>query len=169
MTRMTRTDCTVVCKLIDTHTQLNIVATEVKRSQIGDAVSSSWAALAAEENSQGRGIGALLVEVEAGPGGGGGRGIEGGKRAGGGDRGGAGVFNSENKWEDLLAMYTDRENELSQTNRGVRGVCVGVVPRIQSKLLRAPRAPWEEAPARPPNPGKQGNGESYVMVQGSAG
>ena len=27
--------------------------------------------------------------------------------------------------------------ELSQTNRGVGGVCVGVVPRVQSKLSRA--------------------------------
>ena len=31
----------------------------------------------------------------------------------------------------------DREIELSQTNRGVGGVCVGVVPRVRSKLLRA--------------------------------
>ena len=31
----------------------------------------------------------------------------------------------------------DREIELSQTNRAVGGVCVGVVPRVQSKLSRA--------------------------------
>ena len=31
----------------------------------------------------------------------------------------------------------DREIELSQTNRGVGGVCVGVIPRVQSKLSRA--------------------------------
>ena len=31
----------------------------------------------------------------------------------------------------------DGEIELSQTNRGVRVVCVGVVPRVQSKLSRA--------------------------------
>ena len=30
-----------------------------------------------------------------------------------------------------------REIELSQTNRGVGGVCVGVVPRVRSKLSRA--------------------------------
>ena len=30
-----------------------------------------------------------------------------------------------------------RESELSQTNRGVGGVCVGVVPRVQSKLSHA--------------------------------
>ena len=29
------------------------------------------------------------------------------------------------------------EIELSQTNRGVEGVCVGVVPRVQSRLSRA--------------------------------
>ena len=57
--------------------ELKIVATEAKRSQIEDAVGSSWAALAAEEDPQGRGIGTLLVE--AGAGGGGGRGGGGGE------------------------------------------------------------------------------------------
>ena len=66
--------------------ELKIVATEAKRSQIEDAVGSSWAALAAEEDPQGGGIGTLLVE--AGAGGGGGRGGGGGERGGGG-RGGA--------------------------------------------------------------------------------
>ena len=64
-----------------THTleELKIVATEAKRSQIEDAVGSSWAALAAEEDPQGRGTGTLLVEAGAGGGGGGeGRGGEGG-------------------------------------------------------------------------------------------
>ena len=65
--------------------ELKIVATEAKRSQIEDAVGSSWAALAAEEDPQGRGIGTLLVEVGAG--GGGGRG--GGGREG---RGGEGAW-----------------------------------------------------------------------------
>ena len=50
--------------------ELKIVATEAKKSQIEDAVGSSWAALAAEEDPQGRGIGTLLVEAEAGGGGG---------------------------------------------------------------------------------------------------
>ena len=50
------------------------VATEAKRSQIEDTVGSSWAALAAEEDPQGRGIVTLLVEAGAGGGGGGGRG-----------------------------------------------------------------------------------------------
>ena len=36
-----------------------------------------------------------------------------------------------------MATQPDRENELSQTNRGVGGVCVGVVPHVQSKLSRA--------------------------------
>ena len=41
------------------------------------------------------------------------------------------------QWEDPMATQSDREIEVSQTNRGVGGVCVGVVPRVQSKL-RAP-------------------------------
>ena len=53
-------------------------------TQIEDAVGSSWAALAAEEDPQGRGIGTLLVEAGAGGGGGEGRGGRGG---GGGGRG----------------------------------------------------------------------------------
>ena len=63
--------------------ELKIVATEAKRSQIEDAVGSSWA-LAAEEDSLGRGIGTLLVEAGAGGGGGGGGGV------------GAGMLDSEN-------------------------------------------------------------------------
>ena len=46
------------------------MATEAKRSQIEDAVGSSWAALAVEENPQGKGIGTLLVRAGAGGGGG---------------------------------------------------------------------------------------------------
>ena len=56
--------------------ELKTVATEAKRSQIEDAAGSSWAALAAEEDPQERGIGTLLVEAGAGGGGGGGRGGE---------------------------------------------------------------------------------------------
>ena len=78
--------------------ELKIVATEGKRSQIEDAVGSSWAALAAEEDPQGKGIRALLVEAGAG---GGGRGAGGG----GGDVG-AGVLDSENngriRWQPSL-------------------------------------------------------------------
>ena len=65
--------------------ELNVVATEAKRSRIEDAMDSSWAALAAEEDPQGRGIGTLLVEAGAGRGGGG----EGGGERGGEERGGA--------------------------------------------------------------------------------
>ena len=110
--------------------ELKTVATEAKRSQIEDAVGSSWAALAAEEDPQGRGIGTQLVE--AGARGGGGRG-------GAGERGGVGaeMLEQREQWEDLLASQPDGEIELSQTNRGVGGVCVGVVPRVQSKLSRA--------------------------------
>ena len=39
-----------------------------------------------------------------------------------------------------MATQSDKEIELSQTNRGVGGVCVGVVPRVQSKLSRAHHA-----------------------------
>ena len=85
---------------------LKIVATEAKKTQIEDAVGRSWAALAAEEDPQGRGIGTLLVEAGAG----GGRGREegrGGRVAGGREGGvGAGVLDSENngriRWQPSL-------------------------------------------------------------------
>ena len=51
-------------------------------------------------------------------------------------RGGGGDGQQE-QWEDPLGTQPDREIELSQTTRGVGGVCVGVVPRVQSKLSRA--------------------------------
>ena len=66
--------------------ELKIVATEAKRTQIEDAVGSSWAALAAEEGPQGRGTGVLLVEAGAGGGGG----------------VGAGVLDSENNGRSLI-------------------------------------------------------------------
>ena len=58
--------------------ELKAVATDAKRSQIEDAVGSSLAALAAEEDPQGRGIGTLLVEAGVGGEEGEGRGGEGG-------------------------------------------------------------------------------------------
>ena len=64
--------------------ELKIVTTEAKRSQIEDAVGSLWAALAAEEDPQGRGIGTLLVETGAGGGEGEGRGERGAGGGGGG-------------------------------------------------------------------------------------
>ena len=36
-----------------------------------------------------------------------------------------------------MATQPNREIELSQTDRGFRGVCVGVVPRVQSKISLA--------------------------------
>ena len=55
--------------------ELKTVATErANRSQIEDAMGSSWAALAVEENPHGRGIGTLVVEAGAGGWGGEGRG-----------------------------------------------------------------------------------------------
>ena len=56
--------------------ELKTVATKANRSQIKDAVGSSWAALAAEEDPQGRGIGTLQVKT--------------GVRGGGGQRAGEG-------------------------------------------------------------------------------
>ena len=114
--------------------ELKIVATEAKRSQIQDAVDSSWAALAAEEDPQGRGIGTLPVEAGAGG--------EGGERRGGrgagGERGawGRGCWTATTMGGSV-GNPAGSEIELTQTNRGVRGVCVGVVPRTQSKLSRA--------------------------------
>ena len=57
----------------------------------------------------------------------------------GGERGGreGGCVEQREQWEDQLATQPDREIELSQTNREVGGVCVGVVSRDQSKLSRA--------------------------------
>ena len=54
MTRMTGQDCAVMCNLIkaNTHTAEGCAA-QGKGSQIEDAVDSSWAALAAEEDPQG--------------------------------------------------------------------------------------------------------------------
>ena len=46
----------------------NIVATEVKKSQIEYVVGASWAALATEKDPQGKGIETLLVEAGAGGG-----------------------------------------------------------------------------------------------------
>ena len=63
--------------------ELKTVATDAKRSQIEDVMGSSWAALAAQEGPQGRGIGTQLVEAGAGGGGGGERGGEGREGEGG--------------------------------------------------------------------------------------
>ena len=73
---------------------------------------SPWAVLVAEEDPQERGIMTLLVEAKA-------EGVEG--------RGGGGVEQQE-EGEDPMATQPERESELSQTNKGVQGVCVGVVP-----------------------------------------
>ena len=50
--------------------------------------------------------------------------------------GGKGIEQRE-QWEDPLVTQPNRENELSQINGGVGDVCVGVVPRVQSKLSRS--------------------------------
>ena len=102
------------------------MAIDVERSQIEGAVESSCVALSAEEDPQGRGIGDLLVEAEAGV-------VRGRRWMGGGrETGGLGGEDVEQreKWEDSLKAQSDRENDLNQTNQGVRRVCVGVVPRV---------------------------------------
>ena len=48
----------------------------------------------------------------------------------------------------------------------MRGSCTS---RPIKALARPPRTPWEEAPARSPNPGKCTNEKSYGKAQGSAG
>ena len=63
--------------------ELKTVATEAKRSQIEDAVGSSWAALVAEEDPQGGRTGTQLVEAGAGRGAGGGGGGRGAGERGG--------------------------------------------------------------------------------------
>ena len=85
--------------------ELKTVATEVKRSQIEDTVGSSWEGLEVEEVPQEKGIGTRLIEAGAGGGGGRGgeRGAEGrGEEWGAGGRGGGGVEQRE-QWEDPLA------------------------------------------------------------------
>ena len=67
--------------------ELKTMATEVKKSQIEDAVGSSWAALAVEEDPQGGGIGTLLVLAGAGGGGGKGTRVAGRGRGEEGERG----------------------------------------------------------------------------------
>ena len=90
--------------------------------------------MAVEEDPQEAGIGTLLVEAGAGGGGGRGGGREGERGGGEGEEGGgAGVLNSEN----LLAVQSHIEDELSQTNREIGGGYVGVVPRGQLHLSRA--------------------------------
>ena len=82
--------------------ELKIVATKAKRTQIEHAVGSSWAALVAEEDPQGRGIGTLLI-VESGGGG-----EERGGRGAGGRGGavGAGVLDSENIGSCLIGALS---------------------------------------------------------------
>ena len=85
--------------------ELKTVAIKADRGQIDDAVGTSWAALAAEEDAQERGIGTLLVE--AGAGGGGGRGGEGGGREKGGGWG-RGCWTAR-RMGGSLATQLDRE------------------------------------------------------------
>ena len=73
------------------------------------------------------------------------------------------------QWEDPLASQPERENELRQTNRSVRGVCVGVKPRLQSKLSRALHAHRGKNLLQDLQKfGQHGNEDSYGEVQRSA-
>ena len=103
---------------------LKPVATDLKIRQIEDSMGRSWKALAMEEDHQGRGIGTLLNKAEA-------RKWMG--RGGQEREEGRGVEQRE-QWEDPLTTQPNRESEPGETNRYVRGVCVGVVPYVLSKL-----------------------------------
>ena len=50
---------------------------------------------------------------------------------------GGGCDEQREQSEDPLATHPDGEIELKQTNRGAGGVCVRIIPRVQSKLSRA--------------------------------
>ena len=63
-----------------------------------------------------------------------------------------------------MVTQSDREIELSQTNRGRRSLRGSCTSRPIKALVRPPRTPWEEAPARSPNPRKCGDEESYGKV-----
>ena len=105
--------------------ELKIAATKAKRSQIKDAVSSSWAALAAEEDPQGRGIGTLPVEAGAEGWGGGGEGRE---RDGGesGGRGGGGV-GQRKKWEERGSTIGEgRDMTISSPGRSPKHPLPGI-------------------------------------------
>ena len=78
--------------------ELKTVATKANRSQIKDAVGSSWAALAAEEDPQGRGIGTLQVKTGV-RGGGGGGGQERGRAGGRGGCVGGGGVGQRKQWK----------------------------------------------------------------------
>ena len=78
--------------------------------------------MAVEEDFQGTGMGSLLVEAGEGEGGRG--------RGGGGVRIERGEVELQQQREGPLATQFDGDNKLSQTNRGVQGVCEGNVPRV---------------------------------------
>ena len=139
--------------------ELKIVATEAKRSQIENAVGSSWAA-----PSGGRGPSRERDRNATGRSGSrrrGGRGAgvgEGGRGGAGGGRGawGGGVGQRE-QWEDPMATQSDREIELSQTNRGSEESAWELY-LASNQSSRAPSTHTvEEAPARSPNPRKCGD------------
>ena len=51
--------------------------------------------------------------------------------------GGGGSVEQREQWEDQVATRPGTENDLSGTNRGIGGGCVGVAPRVHSKLSHA--------------------------------
>ena len=69
---------------------------------------------------------------------------------------------------------SEGENDTSQTNRRIRGVCVEAIyaPWTIQALGCPPRArtaPWDQATGGPPKPGKEEDEESDGEVQGGAG
>ena len=75
---------------------------------------ASWEALEAKGNPQGREVETLLVVAGAE--------IEG--------RQGGGGAEQQEQWEGSLATRPKWESELSQINRSVREVCMGVVSLV---------------------------------------
>ena len=55
--------------------------------------------------------------------------------------GGGGEVEQQKRWEDPLVTQPGGNNEMKQTSRSIRGVCVRVAPRVLSKLSRALHAP----------------------------
>ena len=115
--------------------ELKTMSAEVGKSKLDDVVGASWAALAAGEDPHRKGIGTLLVEVGAT---GGVRGDQGGRgREGRGEGdGGTGDTEEHTEREDQAASQPERGDERTQNNRSARRECLGIKPRVQSKLSR---------------------------------
>ena len=135
MTRMTGPDCAVMCNLINTHKH---TYREREREKPNRGRSGQFMGCPSGGRGPSRERDRNPTSRSGSRRRGEGRGGEGRERGGGerGGRGGGGVGQRE-QWDDPLVTQPGREIELSQTNRGVGGVCVRVVLRVQTKLSRA--------------------------------